>query len=291
MRYLTLFYSLALLLSTNIAGAQENPLHFRTPQDVVYIPNEKAYFVAYLVGDPMKPNGTSYISKMHPDFIEPLKEYFCEGLDAPSSITLTKSFLVVADLGSIKFFDRKTGAWQKSAVLGVPPEAYISDIVFDGERFIFACDMFGHNLLRIDLFNDFKTTVIEHGPWLNFPRRLLYYKPRKTLFIASSRTGEIFEFNPKTKTYKKIITFGPKQITGMDIDTNHDLYISSEYEGGQIIRITPNLEYSLLEKQYKSPANLIIIPELNKIILPSLEKDVIYSYELSTKKLLRKSKK
>lgn len=248
----------------------------RFPQDIVYDQEQQLYFVAYLTGNPMQQHGSSYISKVSSDLSQTLSEQFCVNLNNPQALALSQAFLIVADQGSLKFFDRKSGFWQKTLTFGSPQESLISDVVFDGDRFVYACDMFGNALIRIDLLRNLESTILDHGPWLKFPRRLLYNPRKKTLFVASYHSGTVYEFNPQTKTQQTLLEFGPTQLTGMEIDKELNLYLANDHEGGTVTRITPRKEYALIPVQQMNPANLALSSDGQSLLLPSLSEDTIF---------------
>ncbi len=262
----------------NISHAQEYQLSWqvRFPQAIVYDEEENIYFVAYLTDNPLTQNGQSYISKVDKDLKEVISERFCVNLSGPQAISLSKAYLIVADQGSVKFFDRKTGFWQKTITFGEAPQSLISDVLFDGERFVYACDMFANALIRIDLHRNMESSIMDYGPWIDTPKRLLYNPRRKTLFVASYNSGSVYEFNPRTKEQKTIIRYGPTQLMGMAMDRDFNFYLSNAHNGGQIIKITPEKRYYVFTEALVNPANMHLHPNQEALLLPSQSRDLIF---------------
>ncbi|OED36036.1 hypothetical protein AB834_03375 [PVC group bacterium (ex Bugula neritina AB1)] len=274
--FLNLFILPIMCLSQEAAKLGE----IKLPQAMIYDKKQKCFFVAYLAGDPTKKNEKSYISKLSEDFKKVLDPFFCKKLNNPQSIALTRVYLVVADQGSVRFFDRKSGFEKKQIIFGELPHSLISDLVYDGFRFIYACDMFNNALIRIDLRRHMESTVMDQGPWIDFPKRMIYNNSQDTLFVGTYQKGSVYEFNPKEKTQKTIIKYGPFPLSGMAIDKDFHFYLSSDKASSKLIQVSPEKRYTILQQKSFSPSNIYIHPDQTKLFLLSKKDHIIKMIDL-----------
>lgn len=88
---------------------------FDEPENLVYDSVADVYLVSNIVGNPAQRDGDAFISRVSPDGHVLTLRWIADGtqgarLDAPKGLALDGDTLAVADLGMVRFFDRRTGA-------------------------------------------------------------------------------------------------------------------------------------------------------------------------------------
>ena len=88
---------------------------FDEPENLVYDAAADVYLVSNIVGDPAKRDNNGFISRVSPDGRVLTLKWIAGGvngvvLDAPKGLAIRGDTLAVADVGSVRLFDRRTGA-------------------------------------------------------------------------------------------------------------------------------------------------------------------------------------
>ncbi len=88
---------------------------FSTPESVLYDAETDTYLVGSINGSPLAKDNNGYITELSPDG-KVVTAKLIEGgqkgvtLNAPKGLTLSQGLLYVADIDTVRMFDRKTGA-------------------------------------------------------------------------------------------------------------------------------------------------------------------------------------
>jgi sugar lactone lactonase YvrE len=116
---------------------------FKTPESVLYDPEQDVYFVSNINGKPVEADGNGFISKVSPEG-KVLELKWIDGtkkgstLDAPKGLAVFGDTLYVADLNVIRLFDRKTGASKgKIAAVG---STFLNDVAAAPDGTIYVSD-------------------------------------------------------------------------------------------------------------------------------------------------------
>ena len=88
---------------------------FDEPENLVYDAASDVYLVSNIVGDPAARDNNGFISRVSPDGQVLTLKWIAGGvngavLDAPKGLAIRGDTLVVADVGAVHLFDRRTGA-------------------------------------------------------------------------------------------------------------------------------------------------------------------------------------
>lgn len=116
---------------------------FSTPESVLYDAETDTYLVSNINGSPVAKDNNGFISEVSADGkILTLK--FIEGgqkkvtLNAPKGMALSKGSLYVADIDTVRWFDRKTGAPQGS--LPILGSTFVNDLTVAADGTIYLSD-------------------------------------------------------------------------------------------------------------------------------------------------------
>ena len=116
---------------------------FKTPESVLYDEVDDVYLVSNINGAPTAVDNNGFISRVNPDgTIATLK--WIEGgkngvtLDAPKGMAIRKNTLIVADIQTLRSFDRKTGAVLGSVTLS--EASFLNDVCIASDGSLLATD-------------------------------------------------------------------------------------------------------------------------------------------------------
>lgn len=114
-----------------------------TPESVLYDDRADVYIVSNIDGDPLGADGKAFLTRLSPDgkvenakWIESGKDKVT--LNAPKGMALAGDVLYVADIDTVRTFDRKTG--ESKGDVKVPGATFLNDMVLAGDGRILVTD-------------------------------------------------------------------------------------------------------------------------------------------------------
>jgi hypothetical protein len=119
---------------------------FDAPKSVLYDARTDSYFVSNVNGDPTLRDGNGYISQVSSDG-RLLHRIWFPGLNAPKGMAIYGDYLFVADIDQLVVIDKL-----KAKLLGrhpALPSKYLSDVAVDGLGRVYASDMLGDAIYRL----------------------------------------------------------------------------------------------------------------------------------------------
>ncbi|HEX6242393.1 MAG TPA: hypothetical protein VFZ61_15885 [Polyangiales bacterium] len=116
---------------------------FETPESVLHDPRLDLYLVSNIDGSPLDLDDRAFISRLRPDgSIEQLKWIDAEDpavrLDAPKGMALVGDVLYVADVASVRKFDRDSG--KPLGAIEIPGATFINDVCADADGTVYVSD-------------------------------------------------------------------------------------------------------------------------------------------------------
>jgi hypothetical protein len=108
----------------------------QTPESVLYDPDQDLYFISNVNGDPTAADGNGYISRVNASTRKGEMKWIEGGknnvtLNGPKGMAILGGDLYVADLTSVRKFDRRTGAPQGE--IKIPGSTFLNDLATDGK--------------------------------------------------------------------------------------------------------------------------------------------------------------
>lgn len=117
---------------------------FKTPESVLYVPDQDVYLVANINGGPLEADDNGFISRVTPDGkIEALK--WIDGakgnvkLSAPKGMAISKGVLYVTDITHVRLFDAKSGAPRGD--IAVKDATFLNDLATGPDGTVYLSDM------------------------------------------------------------------------------------------------------------------------------------------------------
>jgi hypothetical protein len=247
---------------------------FATPEAVLHDPLTDIYYVSNINGSPTEEDDSGFISAVSPTG-EVLMLKWADGatdsvtLHAPKGMTVVGDYLYVADINTIRRFDRQTGGPRGET--RIPGATFLNDLFATTDGSIYFTDTGlragagglepsgtdGVYRLRPD--GGLDTLAI--GEALGGPNGVVLVGD--TVWVVSFGSGELYRVADGQKIGAVKLPQG--QLDGLVV-VNHEMYVSS-WEGSSIFRGTsPNFSVAL--KGVEAPADLGYDAFRHRLLVP-----------------------
>ena len=107
----------------------------QTPESVLYDPDQDVYFISNINGNPLDADDNGYISRVDPERLQGEMKWIDGSkpdvtLNAPKGMAIAGDTLYVADISTVRKFNRKTGAPEGEVkIIGT---TFLNDAASDG---------------------------------------------------------------------------------------------------------------------------------------------------------------
>lgn len=260
-----------------------------TPESVIHDDAADVYLASNINGKPLEADGNGFISRLTPDGkVETLK--WIEGgknkvtLNAPKGLALMGDNLYVADLDTVRIFDRKSGA--PSGEVKIPGAVFLNDIAITTDGHVLVSDTGmksggkGFEPAGTDavyaLDKAKKLVTVAKSKDLAAPNGLLASGDKT--WVASFSSNELYALDAKgKKTDAQRLPKG--SLDGIVMLPGGDLLVAS-WEGNALYRGKPGGEFRAVVQDVKSPADIGYDLKRTRVLVPLFESDEIRAYEL-----------
>lgn len=260
---------------------------FMTPESVLYDEAADLYLVSNVNGGPTDRDNNGFISRLTPEgTVETLK--WIEGgkskvtLNAPKGSAFLGDKLYVADIDTVRIFDRKTGA--PAGEVKVPGATFLNDvtatdngvIVSDSGKKASAKGFESTGTDAIYLVDkNKKLTTLAKSTDLAAPNGVLR-QGRKTWVVTFG--GDLYSLDDQGK--KADMQKLPKaSLDGIVLAPNGDLVISS-WDASALYRGTPGSEFKVILENVKSPADIGFDTKRNRVLIPIFMGNEVRAFNL-----------
>ncbi len=261
-----------------------------TPESVLYDDTNDLYIVSNINGKPLDADNNGFISKFTPDgggatlkWIEGGKNKVT--LNAPKGMAFVGDLLYVADLDTVRIFDRKTAA--PAGEVKIPGATFLNDLAATRDGRILVSDSgmkasakgfepAGTDAVYAIDTKTKKVTPIAKAAELGGPNGLL--AAGEKTWVVSFGSGELYALDAKGKKLgaQKL----PKgTLDGILMLPNSDLLVSS-WEANAIYRGKPGGDFTLVIENVKSPADIGYDPKRSRVLVPLFESNEVRAYEI-----------
>ncbi len=205
-------------------------------------------------------------------------------LNAPKGLAIVGDLLYVADLDTVRTFDRKTGA--PKGDVKVPGATFLNDLAAttDGRVLVsdtgFKAGAKGFDPSGADAVYSIdktkKLTTIAKSKDLGNPNGL--YSANDKTWVVTFGSGEIYPLDAKGKKgeAKKL----PKgSLDGIVALAGGDVLVSS-WEANTIYRGKPGGDFAAIITDVKSPADIGFDAKRNRVLVPLFESNEVRAYDL-----------
>src|SRR5215212_6878866 len=181
---------------SNIEKIWETPAQFKTPESVIYEPNENVLFVSSIDGAPDGKDKQGFISKVSPLNGSIIELNWVTSLDAPKGMAVVNntnnSLLYVSDITDLVEVDVNSGKIINR--YNAPGSGFLNDVASDNQGHVYVSDTVTNTIYRLDTKNlgDNSTNnsnaslqVWLQTPELNGPNGLYVDDTNNRLIVAS----------------------------------------------------------------------------------------------------------
>lgn len=247
---------------------------FQTPESVLYDSEQDVYFVSNINGDPGAADDNGFISRVNAETLQ-VESKWIDGskaeitLNAPKGLAIVGEDLYVADITTVRKFDRQTGAAKGEVKL--PRSTFVNDLVSDG-AIAYASDtgvkFEGGSAVptgtdAIWKIDGTKAAKIASGKDLTLPNGLAVVGG--TVWAVSFGGAELYPIaNGKKGTVTTLPTGG---LDGMVALPDGSLMVTS-WDGKTVYRGKPGETFQAAIQNIDAPADLGFDSKRNRVLVP-----------------------
>jgi hypothetical protein len=260
-----------------------------TPESVLHDDATDVYLVSNVEGQPTEADGKGFISKLATDGTVTTLKWIESGknkvtLNAPKGLGIVGDRIYVADIDTVRIFDRNSGA--PAGEVKIPGATFLNDIATttDGRVLVSDTGMKGgakgmessgtDAVYSID--KDKKVTTIAKTKELGGPNGLAVASDGK-IWVAAMSSGEIYSLDAKGK--RGDIQKPPKGSLDGLLFLNGDLVVSS-WDGSAVYRGKPGAEMKTIVEGVKSPADIGYDMKRSRLLVPLFNENEVRAYDL-----------
>jgi hypothetical protein len=292
--------------TTKIEKVWETPAEFKTPESVIYAPNENMLFVSNIDGQPDGKDNQGFISKVSPLNGSIIMLNWVTGLNAPKGMTIinnnnnttNNTFLYVSDITDLVEIDVNSGKIINR--YNAPGSTFLNDVASDNQGYVYVSDTVTNTIYRLDSKNlgDNSTNNNSNAslqawlqtPELNGPNGLYVDNSNNKLIVASlgafsNPAGSIRVVDLQNRTVNSLGTEGTAVpiggLDGIEADSTGRYYYVTDNAGGKLYVVNSNgTGYETLDLQNQGVADLGVILDENLIIIPMMQDNKLEAYRM-----------
>jgi sugar lactone lactonase YvrE len=289
---------------TKIEKVWETITELKTPESVVYAPNENMLFVSNIDGQPDGKDNQGFISKVSPLNGSIIELNWVTGLNAPKGMAIfnnnttnNNSLLYVSDITDLVEIDVDSGKIVNR--YNAPGSAFLNDVASDNQGFVYVSDTVTNTIYRLDTKNlgDNSTNnsnaslqVWLQTPELDGPNGLYVDNSNNKLIVASlgafsNPAGSIRVVDLENRTMNSLGNEGTAVpiggLDGIEADNTGRYYYVTDNSGGKLYVVNSNgTGYETLDLQNPGAADLGVILDENLIIIPMIQDNKLEAYRI-----------
>jgi hypothetical protein len=290
--------------TTKMEKVWETATELKTPESVIYVPNENVLFVSNIDGAPDGKDNQGFISKVSPLNGSIIELNWVTGLNAPKGMTITNNnitnntLLYVSDITDLVEIDAKSGKIINR--YNAPGSGFLNDVASDNQGHVYVSDTVTNTIYRLDAKNlgDNSSTnnsnaslqVWLQTPELNGPNGLYVDNSNNKLIVASlgafsNPAGSIRVVDLQNRTVNSLGTEGTAVpiggLDGIEADSTGRYYYVTDNAGGKLYVVNSNgTGYETLDLQNQGAADLGVILDENLIIIPMMQDNKLEAYRI-----------
>lgn len=259
------------------AGALElRDVGFETPESVLHDAAADVYLVSNINGGGRDRDDNGFISRVSPEG-QLLELKWIDGADpsvslsAPKGSAIVGDSLFVADIDSIRVFDRNTGAPIRAFT--VPGAAALNDLAVTADGALWVSDMGDgtpETAARTGLHRilpDGTSTLVATGAQIAGPNGVFAH--RDGVAVAAYRGNTIHQAT-SAGVMAALATIDGSRLDGVVALPDGSLLVSS-WEAMAIFRVAPDGTTTALIENVQSPADIGFDAQRNRVLVPSFD--------------------
>ena len=279
------------LIVAALGVAAERPAHVATlsnlhaPVCVLYDQDQDIYFVSNINGAGTARDNNGYIARVSPDGRQ-LTPRFIEGgrgavrLDAPKGLAILGDELWVADIDTVRSFNRRTGRPVRSVKMPSPGGLFLNEMTTGPDQAVYVTDtrleFHGDDASHLGpdrvfrIGKDGAATVALEGD-LEAPSGIAWDRVHQRFLITGLQGTHIFEWRLGTRSASPVW----KGVGGYDgIVLDGSSWLVSSLDGAGIYAIRDGSEQSIIDR-LTTPAAIGFDPKRRHLLIPSFEANTV----------------
>jgi sugar lactone lactonase YvrE len=288
--------------TSKIEKVWETPAQFKTPESVIYEPNENVLLVSNINGQPDDKDNQGSISEVSPLNGSIIELNWVTGLNAPKGMAITNNtnntLLYVSDITDLVEIDIKSGKIINR--YSAPGSAFLNDVASDNQGHIYVSDTVTNTIYRLDTNNNLGNSsnnnnaslqVWLQSPELNGPNGLYVDNSNNKLIVVSfgafnNPGGSIKVIDLQDRNMSGLGNEGTAvPIGGLDGivagDSGGHYYVTDNAAGKLYVVNSNGTGYETLDLQNQGAADLGIILDQNMIIIPMMQDNKLEAYRIT----------
>ncbi len=259
-----------------------------TPESVLWDAASDRYLVSNIDGSPFAKDDNGFIAALSPDgSVESLR--FIDGaadgvtLNAPKGMAIAGDHLFVADIDTVRVFDRATGA--PAGEIAIEGATFLNDVAAGPDGTVYVSDSglepgeggFAPSgtdaIYRVALGQPPVPLARDAG--LGHPNGLCVVGD--ALFVVTLGTGELYRLTDGQKADAHALPQG--QLDGIVPLADGSLLVSS-WEASGVYRGRPGGEFTLVVEGATSPADIGYDAQRHRLLVPLFTGDAVHVYDV-----------
>jgi hypothetical protein len=286
---------------SNIEKIWETPAQFKTPESVIYEPNENVLFVSSIDGAPDGKDKQGFISKVSPLNGSIIELNWVTSLDAPKGMAVVNntnnSLLYVSDITDLVEVDANSGKIINR--YNAPGSGFLNDVASDNQGHVYVSDTVTNTIYRLDTKNlgnksnnnnNASLQVWLQTPELNGPNGLYVDDTNNRLIVVSfgafsNPGGSIRVVDLQNRTMSSLGEEGTAVpiggLDGVEADSTGRYYYVTDNPAGKLYVVNSNgTGYETLDLQEQRTADLGTILDQNMIIIPMMQQNKLEAFRI-----------
>ncbi len=269
--FLTLFFSPA--QAFQLRGMDK-------PDSFIVDPATGMYYVSNVVGSPRAKDGIAYIVKLGAKGKLIDKHFITSGkngvtLNAPKGLAISGSNLYVADIDTVRRFDKNSGKLLGTVDLALLGARDLNGLALGPDGHLFVLDTRGNTIFKIDPSKVYQVTILARGPGLGLPKGMVYERPHNRLLVTTG-SGKIIAMDMQGNILT-VFQGAFKSLDGIDLDHEGNMIVSSS-KAGEIYRIKKYSALEVLRKNMITPTGISFDARNNQVLVPSLDGGIVFTF-------------
>jgi hypothetical protein len=259
-----------------------------TPESVLHDDVADVYLVSNVDGQPLTVDGKGFIARLSPDGAVATLRWIEGGkakatLNAPKGMTFAGDNLYVADIDTVRMFDRKTGA--PTGEVKIPGATFLNDMATTSDGRVLVTDTGQKSggkgteasgtdaVYAID--KDKKVTPIAKSKDLGGPNGIAPLADK--MWVATMTSGELYSLDAKGR--KADVQKLPKGTLDGIVLLNDEIIVAS-WDANAIYRGKPGGEMKTIIEDVKSPADISYDKKRGRLLVPLFSENEVRAYDL-----------
>jgi sugar lactone lactonase YvrE len=287
---------------SNIEKIWETPAQFKTPESVIYEPNENMLFVSSIDGAPDGKDKQGFISKVSPLNGSIIELNWVTSLNAPKGMAVVNntnnSLLYVSDITDLVEVDVNSGKIINR--YNAPGSGFLNDVASDNQGHVYVSDTVTNTIYRLDSKNlgnnsnnnnnNASLQVWLQSPELNGPNGLYVDDTNNRLIVVSfgafsNPGGSIRVVDLQNRTMSSLGEEGTAVpiggLDGVEADSTGRYYYVTDNPAGKLYVVNSNgTGYETLDLEKQGTADLGTILDQNMIIIPTMQENKLEAFRI-----------